>query len=310
MNYNLQNLLTNLQSNKILSTAITKEYQFLMYTVSTFFNYIVIPREGYITVSEESVSGNYISKPSFTETMARYVIRNILGINTYVDIQFDFKPDLENMFTKSDILINFSKKLSKDTEKMILEIYSDDQLENLVTKGAYAEIYTYLNLVLNKFIDSAEVTEEQIEENVNSWISREGDNIANPIDYGFRHDINNELLQSFIWIICGLADWLEKDTIKNDDIVYACKILFYGNVDFYDNVLKKPVNKSTNEYIVTYDILAGALYKNDFFASPTSISRLTFIFINLINSESDEEISSKYEVPVIYQHLLTFSKKI
>jgi len=310
MNYNLQNLLTNLQSNKILSTAITKEYHFLIHTMSTFFNYILIPREGYIVVSAESIGDTSISRPSLTETMARYVIRNIIGTNTYVDNQFDFRADLENIFTRTDILINFSKKLSKDIEKMIIEIYPDDELENIVTKGAYAEIYDYLNVVLNKFIDSAEITEEQIEENINSWISKEGDNVANPIDYGFRHDVNNELLQSFIWIICGLADWLEKDTIKNDDIMYACKILFYNNVDFYENVLKKPVDKNTNEYVVTYDILAGALYKNDFFASPTSIARFTFIFINLMNADSDEEISSKFDVPVIYQNLLTFSKKI
>ena len=86
--------------------------------------------------------------------------------------------------------------------------------------------------------------------------------------------------------------------------------MFYNNVDFYENVLKKPVDKNTNEYVVTYDILAGALYKNDFFASPTSIARFTFIFINLMNADSDEEISSKFDVPVIYQNLLTFSKKI
>jgi len=310
MNYNLQNLLTNLQSNKILSSAITKEYQFLIYTSATFLNYILVPREGYIVVSDESVKSGYTSKPKLTETMVRYIIRNILGINTYVDSQFDFSSDLENIFTRQDILINFSKHLTPDTQKIIKDIYSQEELGDIVSKGAYVGIYNYLSLILNKFINSSEVNDEQIEENINAWASKEGDNVANPIDYGFKHDINNEILQSFIWIICGLTDWLEKDTIKTDDVIYACKILFHDHTDFYDKILKKSIDKNTDEYIVTYDILAGSLYKNDFFASPSAISRFTTAFINLMNADSDEVISSKYEVPVIYQHLLAFSKKI
>lgn len=310
MNYNLQNLLTNLQSNKILSSALTKEYQFLLHSTATFFNYILIPRDGYITVSEESINSKHISKPRLTETMVRYVVRNIIGINTYIDTQFDFRADLESIFNRPDTLVNFSKQLSKDTQKIIKEVYSQEELGEIISNGAYAEIYDYLNLIMNRFVDSTEINEEQIEENINVWFSKEGDNVANPIDYGFSHDVNNELLQSFIWVLCGLTDWLEKDTIKSDDIIYACKILFYGHADFYENVLKKQTHKNTNEYIVTYDIIAGSLYKNDFFASPTSIDRLTSVFINLMNADSDEEVSSQYKVPVIYQNLLEFSKKI
>jgi len=289
----------------LITLSLYKEYNFLIYVISTFFNYITIKRDGYISVTSESVDSKLIGKPKLTDTMVKYVIRNILGIDIIYStiqikrvIEFDFFEKLKiSLISKEQVEVDFANHLSKDIQKVLKEVYTKDDIE-LITNGAFNEITQYMNFVFTQFIisDSEELSLDVIKSNIDNWTHRKGDNVFVPIDYKFNNDVYNTMLQSYIWILCGLTDWLEKDTIDETDVITANIILFYGFKKYFNDKIDIRVTKTTPQYIITMDNIAGALYNHDFFVSKTALEMLSKNLSNLINQYHTELLA--YDISV------------
>lgn len=308
----------NTSSMKILSNAVTAEYNKLIHTLALFFDYIILPRNGYLEVSEENVQSKLIQYPVLNDIMVNYVVQNILGINidTVMTLSESNNTKSKNM---AEIDTDFCHELSSKTQNVLASIYTSkkdtDFCENkdilLMTPQAYVVINKYIMFFQEMFLSNTENGElvDILESNITNWTQREGDNMYNPIDYRFSNDAHNIILQSFIWTICGLNDWLEKDILIKDDILYSFHILF-------DNVIDKPLQKvmllipslenhiNSNEYIVIQDNIAFSLYKNNFFISKSALELLTNILFNLFNNKDTVKFKN------IYSNILIYSKQI
>jgi hypothetical protein len=281
----------------LITLALYNEYNFLIYIISTFFSYITIKRDGYISVTSESVESKLIGKPKLTDTMVKYAIRNILGVDIIYStiqikriVEFEFFDKLKVfLMSKDQIEIDFANKLSKDIQTVLKDVYTKDDIE-LITNGAFNEIIQYMNFVFTQFIinDSEELSLDVIKSNIDNWTHRKGDNTFVPIDYKFNNDVYNTMLQSYIWILCGLTDWLEKDTIDETDVITANKILFYRFEKYFNDKINIRVSKNTPQYIVITDNVSGALYNHDFFVSKTALETLVKNMSNLINQYHTE----------------------
>jgi len=276
----------------LITVALYKEYDFLINVISDFFSYITIKRDGYIDISSESIDSKLIGKPKLTDTMVKYVIRNILGVDIIYStiqirrfIQFEFFEKLQiSLMSKDQIEADFADHLSKDIQNVLKQVYTKDDIE-LITNGAFNEITQYMNFVYTQFTisDQEELSLEVIQSNIDNWTHRKGDNVFVPIDYKFNNDIYNTMLQSYIWVLCGLTDWLEKDTIDEIDVKFANKILFYGFETYFNQKININVSKNTPQYIVVSDNISRALYTRDFFVSKTALEMLAKNMSNLIN---------------------------
>jgi hypothetical protein len=287
-------------SLELINNTLSREYQTLIHTLSVFFQYITLDRDGYINVNKENVKARLIAKPKLTDVMVKYVIQHILGIIVMKkpqDIYVNIKDHIPRTF-ENDIEIDFADSLPKHTQKIISSIYKNDDVE-LVSPIAIKEIHSYLDFLFNTFVANTEFDESLIVDNIEGWKHRQGDNTFVPIDYGFMENDSNVLLQSFIYVLCGLCDWLEKDTIVLDDIISACQILFYRHSEELEKLNIK-VKKTNAEYITIIDHVSLALYKNDFYVSETAMTTLCSIFYNLLRVKDQDVIDQ----------LLIYSKQI
>jgi hypothetical protein len=99
--------------------------------------------------------------------------------------------------------------------------------------------------------------------------------------------------------MCGLNDWLDKDTISIEDVTTSCQILFYKHSEF----LKKITRNNEDEVVIKH--VAKALYDHNFYVSKEALSSLSSIFSNLLNEGRGSEESEK-----VKKQLLIFSNKI
>ena len=287
-------------SLELINNTLSREYQTLIHTLSVFFHYITLDRDGYINVNKENVRKHLITKPKLTDIMVRYVIQHILGITVMkkpIDIYINIREHIPRSFEK-DAEVDFADSLPNHTKKIIKSIYKNDDVE-IITPAAIKEIHSYLDFLFNSFVDNTEFDDGLILENIENWKNRQGNNTFVPIDYGFMENDSNVLLQSFIYVLCGLCDWLEKDTIVLDDITSACQILFYKHNEELEKLNLK-VKKTNVEYNTIIDHVSLALYKNDFYVSETAMNSLCSIFYNLLRIKDQEVINQ----------LLIFSKQI
>jgi hypothetical protein len=297
MDNNSNKLSLDIRFRDLLRMSVQEQYNFFIFVLATFFDYLLIPRNGYIEISESSVKSKYISKPKLTKIMVNYVIKNILGIDMVNFPTMNHSEYINILKTNNEIEIDFANKLSSYSQKVLKEIYPKDENISIIADNAFSEINVFIDYIFNTYIATdGELTIEIIEQNIYNWTHRKGDNVFLPIDYKFNNDVYNNMLQSFIWLLCGLNDWLEKDIIEESDVTTACKILFYNFEDFYNSkLLLKISNKSMPQYVISSSFISSALFKHDFYISISALNLLTQIFVNLI---------AQYQKDV-----LTFDKK-
>lgn len=288
-------------SLELINNTLTSEYQTLIHTLSVFFHYITLDRDEYINVNKANVRAHLIAKPKLNDTMVKYVIQHILGIDV-MKKPIDIYNNITNFIppkSHSNIEIDFANALPKHTQKLIESIYGKGDDIEIITIVAVKEINSYLDFLFNNFVASTEFDDGLISDNINGWLNRKGDNIFTPIDYGFMENDSNVVLQSFIYVLCGLCDWLEKNTIVLDDVIATSQILFYRHSEDLEKLNLKV--KSTNvEYQTIIDHISLSLYKNDFYVSQSAMTSICSIFYNLLRINN----------PDLTNHLLIFSKQI
>jgi len=281
-----------------LSDYILLKSKELAYTMCTFFEYIISPREHYVEINLSEM------KPHITEQMLSYCIQNILGI--VVDFNTDYTSDYDKLLNmgdgKTEYVINdfFILNMSDDL-KSLLQDKDEGNLLNLegylfISKKAMNTFRNYLDHVLNQALlaltdgNISESVEQDIKDKdimtiLNDNIITDGDNVIYPKNYGFNDDEHNVMLQSFIWLLCGLTDWLDKDYIDTVDVTYMFLILF-GSRDIGKTILSK---QEPDDIKTT---IKEAMFLNDFYINEKAVNILNkrFSYINYYTGELKPQI--------------------
>ncbi len=246
----------------------------------SFFEFILIPRDYYIPITPEM-------KPLITDKMLSYVIQNILGViinsDTKYTINFDiFKVNgLDTQYPVNDLFLsNMSEKLKNTmsylniadptviiTPKCIglFKDYIEHVLNEALLVLSEGDIDSDINVIMNKH--------KNISKYLKDNLISDGDNTLLPKDYGFLDDNDNIIVQSFVWILCGLNDWLDKDYIEEDDVKYMSKILFHSLTS--DMLSGSEVNEDIKIKI------KSALFLSNFYVSDKAGNLMSKLFSNI-----------------------------
>jgi hypothetical protein len=265
----------------------------LAYTMCTFFEYIISPREHYVEISLSEM------KPHITEQMLSYCIQNILGI--IVDYNTDYTANYDRILNvgdgKTEYVINdfFILNMSDDLNS-VLEPLIKSEGYLFVSSKAMIVFKNYLDHVLNQALlaltdgsisDSIEedIKDKDIMTILYENIVTDGDNVLYPKNYGFNDDEHNVMLQSFIWLLCGLTDWLDKDYIDSVDVTYMFLILF-GSRDIVSAISSKQEPDDIKS------IIKESMFLNDFYINEKAVNILNkrFSYINYYTGDLKPQI--------------------
>lgn len=268
----------------------------LAYTMSSFFEYIISPRDHYVELSLSEM------KPHITEQMLSYCIQNILGI--IVDYNTDYTANYDRILNigdgKTEYVINdfFILNMSDDLNSVLQPLIKSEGYL-FVSPKAMNTFRNYLDHVLNQALlaltdgNISERVEEDIKNKdvmtiLHESIITDGDNVIYPKNYGFNDDEHNIMLQSFIWLLCGLTDWLDKDYIDSVDVTYMFLILF-GSRDIGTKISS---NQEPDDIKTT---IKEAMFINDFYINEKAVAMLNkrFSYINYYTGELKPQITKR-----------------
>jgi hypothetical protein len=241
-----------------------------------FFEFILIPRDNYLPITPEM-------KPQINDKMLSYIIQNILGvvINSDTKYTIDFRsffvPGIDTEYPINDLF------LSNMSEKLINTMsYLNVENKPIISQQAMALFKEYIEHILNEALlvltegdmDIKDIFKKNnISKILNENIITDGDNTLFPKDFGFIDDTDNIIIQTFVWVLCGLNDWLDKDYIEEEDIKYMSKILFFG---LSNDMLKQT---ETNEDLKIK--IKSALFLSDFYVSEKAANLMSKLFSNI-----------------------------
>ncbi len=265
----------------------------LAYTMCIFFEYMLTPREHYVEIMLSEI------KPNITDQMLSYCIQNILGI--VVDYNTDYTANYDRTLNmsenKSEYVINdfFILNMSETLNSVLKEVLKIDGYLFISSK-AMSTFRSYLDHVLNQALlaltdgninDSVEqyIKDKDIMSILHENIITDGDNVLFPKNYGFNDDEHNIMIQSFIWLLCGLTDWLDKDYIDTVDVTYMFFIL-YGSTDIGSKI------SSNQDPDDIKSIIKEAMFLNDFYINEKAVNILNkrFSQINYYTGELKPQI--------------------
>ncbi len=254
------------------------------------FEYILIPRDNYVEITPEM-------HPQITDKMISYTIQNILGhkvsSNTKYTINFDkvFRStEINSEYSINDFFIlNMSEKLRNTME------YLNVDRRPIITEQGISIFKLYIEHVIHEALDilsdgklemdiqdifKNNTVEYLIKNSVN-----EGDNVVFPKNYGFIDDDDNIIVQSFVWLMCGLNDWLDKDYIEQDDVKYMAKIMFLKSSS--DMLKDTEVNEDVKINI------KEALFLSDFYTSDKAGNLMSKLFSNIKQQFNNDSINKR-----------------
>jgi hypothetical protein len=268
----------------------------LAYTMGIFFEYILTPREHYVEIMLSEM------KPNITEQMLSYCIQNILGV--VVDYNTEYTSNYERILnmsdSKSEYIINdfFVLNMSETLKDVLRELLKVDGYLFISLK-AMNTFRSYLDHVLNQALLA--LTDGNIEENVeqeikdkdilsilNENIVTDGDNVLFPNNYVFNDEEHNIMMQTFVWLLCGLTDWLDKDYIDSVDVTYMFFIL-YGSTDIGSKISSKQEPDDIKS------IIKETMFLNDFYINEKAVNILNkrFSQINYYTGELKPQIMKR-----------------
>jgi len=326
----MQKVVIDISNNQHLVQYLASKLDQLSYTVNLFFDYIITTREGYIPVNKNSVQNGLINTPIITGQIVDYTIKNILNVSYDTEILFEtsylqvFKT-LKSKYKQSNLLSN-EEEVTKDDytllffanmtgkvkdmfnnlqtativkDKVTIPMY--ERLIDYISENVESSVVRYLNHILTNLLQEQEIIEDSVLEQLESqtqeaielFESSSGTNLFNPKDYGFLNYEYNIIVQSFIWILSGLLDWLEKDYIEEEDVQYLIKLM-YPEKNFFVNLQKITFNDDNDQFHYQNEsLISGALFINNFIVSKKAI-RLLSSFLVWIVDQNNEDVNNIY----------------
>ena len=254
------------------------------------FEYILVPRNNYVEVTPEM-------RPRITDKIISYTIQNILGVlanpESKYTINFDnaFKvSSINSEYSINDLFISLMSERLRNTLSFLIPDNS-----SVIDEKGISVFKLYVEHVLNEALYT--LSEGNLDMNINDILKKhkniaeylientitEGDNVIYPKSYGFNNDDDNVIVQSFVWLMCGLNDWLDKDYIDEDDVKYMSKIMFSGLSS--DMLSSEEVSDDVKVNI------KEALFLSDFFTSDKAANLMSKLFSNIKENYNNDNYS-------------------
>jgi hypothetical protein len=256
------------------------------------FEYILVPRNNYVEVTPEM-------RPRITDKIISYTIQNILGVlanpESKYTINFDnaFKvSSINSEYSINDLFISLMSERLRNTLSFLIPDNS-----SVIDEKGISVFKLYVEHVLNEALYT--LSEGNLDMNINDILKKhkniaeylientitEGDNVIYPKSYGFNNDDDNVIVQSFVWLMCGLNDWLDKDYIDEDDVKYMSKIMFSGLSS--DMLSSEEVSDDVKVNI------KEALFLSDFFTSDKAANLMSKLFSNIKENYNNDNYSKR-----------------
>ncbi len=283
----------NIQENDVLVYYLSSKTKELVQTVNLFLEFLMDPKEGYMQVTRENVEYNYVRKPIITGQMVQYVIRNILG--TSYTIYPTFTNSYSTIFSKdaisseTDYIEHFYvSNMKKELKDKIKEVSNTSKIE-YINESAREETLKYLDYLLNTIIkseDDINRADEIIDE-----LQIEGDNAFSPIDYGFLDDNDNILVGTFLWLFCGLEDWLENNVVNSNDIDIMLQLLLSEKMKSKYKTFTEETTIDEDEKLTIHKHLLDAFLVKELFLTNKAVEKLINVFYNITNYKGKDKES-------------------
>jgi hypothetical protein len=240
----------------------------LAYCVATFFNYVSIPRDGFLKVSRES--GADTTAPVISLDLCQYVLREIFPCLqmtkeqtfTVFRVSNPLQEAIEKFIRKNVNDKSFTKTI-KSSETLAL---SSGNVKNFsvnlpkleIQLGVIQAIWTYVSNGVNALAYESQ-TNEEVQEKIEE-AERMNLQKRNALkNYGFNDDLENSAFQALLYVIVALMDWLEIDIVTRAEIEHAYKILFPRNLQ--TNLV--PIKNTTLSEIISRAFVGANLIPTD-----------------------------------------------
>jgi hypothetical protein len=257
-------------------------------TVLILFEYILVPRDNYIEITPDML-------PQINDKMVSYTIQNILGVivnsDTKYTVNYDsiFKvPEVSSEYSINDFFIIHMSERLKNTMTFL-----NPGNGPIISQQGMVLFKNYVEHVINEALiilsdgdldmDINDIFKNHTVEYLIENTIRDGDNVIFPKNYKFNDDEDNIIIQTFVWLMCGLNDWLEKDYIEEEDVKYMAKIMF--------NSLSSDMLSGGD---MNEDVKLGikeALFLSDFFTSDKAANLMSKLFSNI--KEGNDTINKR-----------------
>jgi hypothetical protein len=313
----MQKVTIDISNNQDIIQYLASKLDQLSYTVNIFFDYIITPREGYVAVNKTSIQNGFINQPIITGQIVDYVIKNILNVSYDKEILVDtsyiqvFKL-LKSKYKQTN-LISQSEEITKDDYTLLffanmtgkvkdmfdslqtstiikdkIEIPMYGRLLDYISENVETSIIKYLNYILTNILQDQDQLNSQTQEAIQLYELVEGTNVIYPKDYGFLNYEYNIIVQSFVWIFCGLLDWLEKDYIEEEDVKYLIRVM-YPEKKFSVRLDTLEFNEENDEFhLQNESLINGALFVNNFLVSKKATRMLSALLIWIVEMDKED----------------------
>ena len=276
-------------SNVKLTRFILDSLDEMVENCCLFLEYIIKAREGYWKISPANVK--LTGYPMIGGTLINYVIKNIMDIE-YVKkpiltaiinpiiVEYLKQYNIDYTLSSELYVLMFQHRMSNDLKLKIADAFENKDVKYL-KDSAYDAVNKFIIYMINEilYINNEVISvddESSVVESIETYKSKEGSNAFFPKDYKFVDDSDNIIVQSLVWILCGLNDWLEKDTIDEYDINTLAKFL-----NKKSNILEEFIEYENEDEVNIKEKLKIAMFYNNFFISKNALNKLLEIFIKL-----------------------------
>lgn len=240
----------------------------LSYCVATFFNYISIPREGFLEVSRQA-EVNAVA-PMISLELCQYVLREIFPC-LQMTLEKNFTVFRVSLRLQNTIYQSIRKYVAnksfiqqiKTTEPVTLESGDVKRVSVTVPEleiqlGVIQAIWTYISNGMNALAYESSANEE-IQDKIEDaeQLNLQKRNALK--NYGFNDDLENSAFQALLYIVVALMDWLEIDVVTQAEIEHAYKILVPP--DIQEQLV--PIKNTTLREIISQAFTAANLIPTD-----------------------------------------------
>jgi hypothetical protein len=183
------------------------------------------------------------------------------------------------------------KELESKANREIYRLMS--QTAPYIHPDAINTIFNYAKYIVYKVVPDSNYTvyDTDLMYNIKTFEEtlQSNQSVIKPQDRGFTDDQDNITLNTILWVLCGILDWLDKDHIEIKDYV-VLKQMLLGNI-----------SAETTETIDEYEFesaatkISEAILQSQLYANPEVVRNLTTTFFTLqkIRSIVDKKLTSE-----------------
>jgi hypothetical protein len=292
-------------------------------------SYICLNRPGYIEVNQKNIYNEIIRFPFLSQDLVEYIITQILKVDFNIVASYEINLGIpsnfifENYKPLSEQLKNIYKNNSSKQEKgsavekrfvsKIKEKLKEKDFKSLskeydvfIHPHALRTIYNYGKWIVSNIILDLDYQYDsrRLIENIKNFETKlqNTSNISKPQDRGLMEE-ENIIVNSILWLLCGVVDWLDKETIETKEFVVIKQLLLN------DVVIE------TNERITEIELesyskkILKAIFDIKLYADPETVKKITLLFFNL--KKLKELINSYKNIDsILNEYLVKDDKKL